>query len=147
MKLSLEFAEVVQMLSRELGRDVKESNITITQEPFGIEISGLNFEELMRIREIRAQPDTRPYPEPQAEKPMVEMPEKHEDTAAEIAGILNTNQQLAQNAGGAGPVPQDADRHNIPNIVTETPADFLPPGATYDPPGEMDMNEIKGRGR
>ena len=150
MKLSLEYDEVVQMLSRELGRDLQEDDITIVPEPFSIEISGLDFEELLRIREARAQPTTPTTPQPRrteetaSERPMVELEsEAAESTVHEIAGLLGENQRLAQSGGGAGPVPQDP--HNIPDNVEEVPEDFLPPGASYDPPGEMAPEEIRGR--
>ena len=150
MKLSLEYAEVVHMLSRELGRDIQKDDITITQEPFCIEISGLDFEELLQIRAARSQGVVAPVRTPthlaleaEAEKPMVEVPPG--DAAAEIAGLLGDNQRLTQSEGGAGPVPNDP--HSIPNAVTETPEDFLPPGATYEPPGDMSPEEIRGRNR
>lgn len=150
MKISLEYDEVIQMLSRELGRPISEQDITITQEPFSIEISGLDFEELMQIRNARSQatPAVRPvhqesYPEPEAERPMVPVSEESSGTAEEIAGLLSENLRLSQSEGGAGPVPRDP--HNIPDTSVETPEDFLPPGATYDPPGEMAPEEIRGR--
>lgn len=150
MKLSLEYDEVVQMLSRELGRDIPADDITITSEPFSIEISGLDFEELLRIREVRAQVVQPRQHQPsfeadtEASKSMIPMHSESSDSAVdEIAGLLSENQRLAYSGGGAGPVPRDA--HNIPDTAVETPEDFLPPGASYDPPGEMGPEEIRGR--
>ena len=62
MKLSLEYDEVVRMLSRELGRDIKENDITITTDPFSIEIRGLNLEDLLQIRAARSQTTEPPKP-------------------------------------------------------------------------------------
>ena len=67
------------------------------------------------------------------------------NTAEEIAGMLSANQHLAQSEGGAGPVPDDP--FNIPDSSEETPEDFLPPGATYDAPGETSPDEIRRRKR
>ncbi len=148
MKLSLEYDEVVRMLSRELGRDIKEDDITITSDPFSIEIRGLDLEDLLQIRatrahvsEVASQPS-----ENDAEKPMAPAPvDTGRTTVDEIAGLLSANQSLSTSGGGAGPVPDDP--HNIPDTVVETPEDFLPAGATYDSPGEMSPEEIKGRTR
>lgn len=128
MKIILEYREIVMMLGRELRHRITPEDIQINSDPFSIEICGLNLEQVQTIRQQI--PEHISKEEPEAEEPMTEV-----DNTKEIARMLGDNEELTRTEGGAG----------VP--VTETPSEFLPPGASYEPPGEMSQDEIRSKRR
>lgn len=133
MKLILEYEEVIQMLAQQLGQDIVQDDIKINTDPFNIEICNLDLEQIIQIKTARKPVVEALTPETEAEKPMTEV-----DGVKEIANMLGQSEKLSRTEGGAGLVPDNPG---------EVPENFLPPGATYNPPGEMSPDEIQGRNR
>lgn len=67
MRVTLEWTDMLKILSKHLGRELDESNVSVRTEPFEIEVCGIDGMEDLRPAPavtypagVRAMPDTSP---------------------------------------------------------------------------------------
>lgn len=117
MKVTLEIDDILQVLSRTLGRELSSENIRVEPEGLRVEILDLDITDLMKVNEAIT---------PKTYKAVRSVGARAEEgpvSAADMAELAHQSRELERNGGGAGPVPEE-----------EIPEEFLPAGATYDDP-------------
>jgi hypothetical protein len=109
MKLTLEKAELIQLIGNSLGYELNEEDVTVTAEPFEVRIQNVNLGEMAAAK---PPPDIDPG---FAVDPMAVDEDPEEETAAQVltmADILNQNEIM----GGA-----TVERTNGPQEYDEPP--------------------------
>lgn len=117
MKITLEKPELIQLIGKSLGYVIAEEDVTITAEPFEVNISNVNLQGSPKPT----------IPEPVFDEPVAQSTAESVLTMADI---------LTQNASRGGP--------KVPRVVVEDDVPLSRPlgPQEYDEPPEVTQNEI-----
>ena len=104
MRITLEKTDIIKMLSQTLGYEVKDGDVTVSADPFEVQINSVEVDTLAAQQATASQTDLVSVLEelgnrivPEAEETPVEEPDgKESEEVLTMEDILSHNQKLAQ---------------------------------------------------